>query len=381
MRKNVFKSLLAMCAFAATFTACSNENNEVPNVDQKDSKSVFMKLELPAVTKAVGPAVTGAAQVNNLSIYFHDGTNIVKFVSVTSSTTPSLAALTTGAQIADVPATATQVTIYANVPAAVGLPIAGTLASVKAKEVDMVSQNVITNVVLKSADENLTTFSGGTPPVWATGIQNNDKYASVEIAPAVARVEIEGIQTSSTKIATFTLKGIYLNNFSEKFSLAGTSSALVNYGATAAAYAQGQGLYTPANSGILYDEMTTAASGSPLAVEAGASNFWTYQVAPNAGTTANSQLQIVFKMDNVTATALSGITFPAGDLFLTVRGFKDAVTDALLTIEPGKIYTISKSNFDFNETHLNPIPNTNAVGVWLKVTVKNWVVVPVKPNL
>lgn len=369
-----------MCAFAATFTACSNENNENNEVS-KDTKSVFMKLELPAVTKAVGPAVTGAAQVNNLSIYFHDGANIVKFVSVTSTTTPNLTALTNGAQIADVPATATQVTIYANVPTAVGLPIAGTLASVKAKEVEMVSQNVITNVVLKSADENLTTYTGGSAPVWASGIQNNDKYAEVEIAPAVARVEIEGIQTSSPKIATFTLKGIYLNNFSEKFSLAGASSALTNYGATAAAYAQGQGLYTVANNGILYDEMTSAASGTPLGVAAGASNFWTYQVAPNAGTTANSQLQLVFKMDNVTATALSGITFPTGDLFLTVRGFRDAGTNALVTIEPGKIYTISKSNFDFDETNLNPIPNTNAVGVWLKVTVKNWQVVAVKPNL
>ena len=52
-----------------------------------------------------------------------------------------------------------------------------------------------------------------------------------------------------------------------------------------------------------------------------------------------------------------------------------------MTLEKGKIYTISKADFTFDESNLSTIPNTSAVSVWLKVTVKAWTVVPVKPNL
>ena len=50
-------------------------------------------------------------------------------------------------------------------------------------------------------------------------------------------------------------------------------------------------------------------------------------------------------------------------------------------MQKGKIYTISKADFTFDESNLSTIPNTSAVSVWLKVTVKAWTVVPVKPNL
>ncbi|WP_373822781.1 hypothetical protein, partial [Bacteroides heparinolyticus] len=74
MKKNVFKSLLTVCAFAATFASCSNENNDIPNVG-KDTKSVFVKLDLnqKPQTKAVeAPINTGTkAQVSELHVYFY----------------------------------------------------------------------------------------------------------------------------------------------------------------------------------------------------------------------------------------------------------------------------------------------------------------------
>ena len=65
---------------------------------------------------------------------------------------------------------------------------------------------------------------------------------------------------------------------------------------------------------------------------------------------------------------------------MTVRGFKDNA-GKIVKLEKGKIYTISKTDFEFDESRLSTVPNTNAVGVWLKVTVKPWTVVAVKPNL
>lgn len=55
----------------------------------------------------------------------------------------------------------------------------------------------------------------------------------MEIGPAVARVEIEGLATTaSSAVDGFTLEGIYVNNFFEKFNLAGTVVGTVQYGAT-----------------------------------------------------------------------------------------------------------------------------------------------------
>lgn len=381
MKKNVFKGLLTMCAFAAAFTSCSKENNEIPNPGENDTKSVFMKMDLPAITRAVGQPVTGTATVNNLHVYFHDNTNILKYVNVTASTSITIANLTAGAKIADVPTSATHVTIYGNIPSGTSLPTGGTLASVKAVEIGITSQSTITDVVLGGADKVLSTYSGGVAPGWAAGISNGDKYAEVEIAPAVARIEIEGLKAGGN-VTAFTVGGIFVNNFFEKFKLDGSAvGAKVQNGADATKYAENAPatLYTTANKEKLFDLPNVVAAGLEAVPTGGASPRWVYQVVPNDNNTdVNEQLQLVFRLKDLAAT---GVTFPAGDQFLTVRGFKDAATDAPVKIEAGKIYTISKANFEFDESDLTTVPVTNAVGVWLKVTVKAWEVVPVKPNL
>ncbi|MGI6864256.1 hypothetical protein ACMYZ8_12320 [Bacteroides sp. KG156] len=383
MKKNVFKGLLTMCAFAAAFTSCSKENNEIPNPGENDTKSVFMKMDLPAVTRAVEQPVTGTATVNNLHVYFHDNTNILKYVNVTSSTSITIANLTAGAKIADVPASATHVTIYGNIPSGTSLPTGGTLASVKAVEIGITSQSTITDVVLGGADKALSTYSGGVAPSWAAGISDGDKYAEVEIAPAVARIEIAGLKAGGN-VTAFTLEGIFVNNFFEKFKLEGsTVGAKTQYGADATKYAANAPatLYTTANSGKLFDQPNAVAAGSPLAAAptGGAAPRWAYQVVPFNDADVNQQLQLIFRLKDLAAT---GVTFPpAAPQFLTVRGFKDAGTGVPVQIEAGKIYTISQNDFEFDESDLTTVPNTTAVGVWLKVTVKAWTVVPVKPNL
>jgi hypothetical protein len=85
-------------------------------------------------------------------------------------------------------------------------------------------------------------------------------------------------------------------------------------------------------------------------------------------------------LSNLAAKAGSSVNFGTGDQFITVRGFKDG-SGNIVELEKGKIYTISKADFTFDESNLSTIPNTSAVSVWLKVTVKAWTVVPVKPNL
>lgn len=44
-------------------------------------------------------------------------------------------------------------------------------------------------------------------------MQDGDKYAEVTLEPAVARIEIEGLQAQGTVVNGFSLDGIYLTNF------------------------------------------------------------------------------------------------------------------------------------------------------------------------
>ena len=363
MKKSLL-SVFTMVAMAAAFTACSNDDIEVPDVKNGEARSVFMKLELPTLTRSTEPPVASGtvATVSNLHVYFHDGTSILKYVNA-----------------------ATTVTVCGNIPAGTSLPTGGTVAALKAVQLEITSQSAVADVVLSGDDKPLQTWTTGSPALpYAPGITDGDKYAEVEIGPAVARVEIEGLATTaSSAVDGFTLEGIYVNNFFEKFNLAGTVvGTKVQYGATPAAYAQGQGLYTPANSGKLFDQSAVAATGIPKEViPPTAGQRWAYQVVPNGNSTdANEQLQLVFKLSNLAAKAGSSVNFGTGDQFITVRGFKDG-SGNIVELEKGKIYTISKADFTFDESNLSTIPNTSAVSVWLKVTVKAWTVVPVKPNL
>ena len=56
MKKSLL-SVFTMVAMAAAFTACSNDDIEVPDVKNGEARSVFMKLELPTLTRSTEPPV------------------------------------------------------------------------------------------------------------------------------------------------------------------------------------------------------------------------------------------------------------------------------------------------------------------------------------
>ncbi len=387
MKKNLF-SLLAMAALAVVFTACS-QNEELSSSDQK---SVFVKLDIGQVTRAIqAPFGPNAATVNSLRIYFHNGTSILKMVSVTSTTTPNITNLIAGTKISDVPSGATQVTVLGNLPASIlsSVPTSGTIASVKSALINVTTQTTAADVLLTGVDGSLQPASGAGVPSWITGASTGDLYAEITIKPAFARVEIEGMKTkTSSAITAYKLKGIFLNNIYDEMQLGGTLPAgatLKNNGPDATKFLQdvvgGNPVYASTSPGILHDWYSTptpgvSATGGGFQVTAGTNQRWAYQVIPNDATDKNKQLQIIIRLSDIIAT---GLTY-TNDQFLSIRGFKDASNNDV-KIEAGKIYTISTADFEFDENNITDTPVTEGVGVYLKVTVTPWSPVAVKPNL
>lgn len=160
MKKSLL-SVFTMVAMAAAFTACSNDDIEVPDVKNGEARSVFMKLELPTLTRSTEPPVASGtvATVSNLHVYFHDGTSILKYVNATTTTPITIANLTTGTQITDVPAAATTVTVCGNIPAGTSLPTGGTVAALKAVQLEITSQSAVADVVLSGDDKPLQTWT------------------------------------------------------------------------------------------------------------------------------------------------------------------------------------------------------------------------------
>ncbi len=381
MKKNLF-SFLCATTLVATFAACSNSSDEIPQPETR-TVGAYLQLDLPKTKAIEAPFGAIAATVNSLHLYFHDGTNVLKTVVITGTTTPNIASLTTGTKISDIPAGATDVTVFGNIPSSLSLPTAGTIASVKSTVIAVTSQTTASGVLLTGADKPLTVVPPSGAPSWTSGaVAGTDKYAAVTIAPAFARIEMEGLANAATsQITAYKLEGIFLNNMYKGLKLDGTADGTKQTnGTTVANYAQGVSGGTPeykvAENGILHQWLSTSASGTPLEVAPAPGMRWAFQVVPNNANNGNDQLQIVLRLSGVAAT---GFTF-SGDQYITVRGFKDNAGN-IVTIDPGKIYTISKADFNFTENNLNPVPVVQAVGVYLKVTVTPWSVVSVKPNI
>ncbi|WP_373735918.1 hypothetical protein, partial [Bacteroides heparinolyticus] len=266
MKKNVFKSLLTVCAFAAAFASCSNENNDIPNVG-KDTKSVFVKLDLnqkPQTKATEGQLASGTkAPVSELHVYFYDNAtkNIQKYLKINGASTPSLTDLTTtGAQISDDPAAADRELVRGNVPSSITLPTSGLITAVENLEINITTQNDKDNILLGHAAVTIQTYGGGVAPI--AGMQNGDKYAEVTLEPAVARIEVEGLQAQGAVINGFQLEGIYLTNFFEKLKMGDGSSIApkIQYGADATKFDENAAttLYTTANKGKLFDKFAPA---------------------------------------------------------------------------------------------------------------------------
>ena len=207
MRKIFLKSLLTICTLVVTLASCNNEN-DVPEVPQKIG-NVFMKLNLgqKADTRAnEAPLAAGTtATVNSLHIYFYSNgdQSIKKYLRVDNTTTPSITDLTTGAQISDVPTVADRVLVRGNVPAGVSLPTSGLITTVENQEIEITTQNSSNNILLDHLAASIQTYAAGGGAAPIVGMQNGDKYAEIELEPAVARIEIEGLQARGTVIDAF----------------------------------------------------------------------------------------------------------------------------------------------------------------------------------
>ena len=385
------KMFLAALVGLGMLTGCNNE--EIPAVNNDGTKSVALRLNgLTTSTRAVEAPQAGTAEgqqiaLSSMTIYFTNGTNILKKETLTSSSVDSEGtniwqALTgsSGYIFHQLPSTVTQVQIVGN---SGGKTFTETsVAALKASVRNAADEQSFTNVTLFGEDTALDS-----PDDSETGDEHvsNVLEASVILQPLIARFEIGNIACldmgqTNCLITKYDLKFIGLMDFNSGVTLGGTASGEYTLDNV---LEPGSTVTEPGD--VVFGATGTAASWAWDAISGTGSTGintatpwnpndnkkFVYQFVPNALSNGNL-VQVKLVLDNIEWADGSSNPFNS---VVTAR-FNKASGGALTEFEAGKIYTV---DYQFNSTNIAPWNPDNVVCVQLNVTVANWNVIALTP--
>lgn len=359
--------LLALTTFA--LFSCSNGDDSIP---EQKTKSVVVKFAPSSLSRAVGDAVStgAAAEIKDYTIYFLDAAGNVVEGTTDAATSPGSDAVVcskVGATAVSVYVVANTGSSYANIDLSGITPANNsTLVDIKAKFAGVSTQKTITSVVLSNSDKS------NNGKIAATTNEGVTTYAAaVEIAPAIARLEISKIIETGTGISGFKLEGIYIDGHAVNFNIGG------GYDKTATDTNIKDGIYSigvdhTQLTGYPTDfcdvqQITATSQGSDYeAVPATASKIWAYQLAAGADLP-----KIVVKLSDVDGVA--------GTKYVTVTKYKVGDSEYTSKLAPGTVYKIDNITFEVSNTA--EVPNATEKEVDVTVTVKGWTVVSLTPEV
>ncbi|MCD7969325.1 MAG: hypothetical protein LUF87_03110 [Alistipes sp.] len=234
-----------------------------------------------------------------------------------------------------------------------------------------------------------------------------DREAKVELAPILARFEIEKISSSDLK-AEFKLEGIYIDNFYYSSSIVGTldQSKVIPYvlETSYAEYSRSTGYSTADWYPILFDDggptspgLGTSTTSSPYTLQPGTANaVWAYNFYPAADMVPN----IILHLSNVTVDdGASGSKLRPNDTldnipgnnpgdndgvaYLTVTGYRATPSNGggSVAFAGGYVYIIKDMEFSADdlrdepkgpEDPDNPGPGDEKYEVLVEVELMNW---------
>jgi hypothetical protein len=370
--KTIFKSALVMCiALTVGLAGCQKDQGGNGGVD-KDAKTVVIKI---AKTRAeVAPIDTAGeevAKLNDAWIYFTSGTSVVdKYEIIFDGAEPAVSDLANkkvawnkldgeGEEFVNLPASINHVYFVGNSPVDYNqtnmatFNVAATIALSTQKEIDDVALY---------GDSGLTAVAAN-----ATNPDNTHYTAQINVEPVVARFEIGAISATAAvtegelKIATFSLKGIYLDNYIPTMAFDGSANGAAVKAEAPVEASDFAGTYAAEVSDIFTTGYEGAITYSPAS-----NNVWGYNLlAPEAA----PMPYVIIRISNVlvegetAATPEADRAYP-GEWFLTVQ-----ITPA--TIDNRRVYSID--DIEFNASDLTKKPFETKIDVTVTVDILPWI--------
>lgn len=443
--KNLFKSALVACAAIGLMASCSKTGTETENEGRKDGEGVFVQLlSDKAGVRGVGKHVGEiSAVLNDGTIYFLNGVGgIVDYVTLKSGAntndaydagtkTIGLTKAAAGFMVENLPASVNTVFIAGNLTnAAISYPTSGNISQLKTEH----QMHVRTQYDDADPAHGVNKVAlSGSAGILATGTAG-EYTSSVVVRPLAARLEIARL-TGAGRIKSFTLKGIYINNFHRYSGIEGmvVSAPIFNGGIgspSKSEFVTGSASY-PINGPIANDLATdfvkvdgafdangiatTKPYWTPVA-SATVDDVWGYNVwAPEAAATNGISADLITALphiivkvedvvvnvitvtdpnntpndstDDVTTVTEDAVTY-AGEKWLTIRNYYlSGIPTPLARLVRGNVYrlgdtsgSVTPTNPDddgdgiiFDETDLTDDPEMGTIKINVTATVSKWV--------
>lgn len=370
--KNLKTICLMAMASVLMLGSCSKEEGTEPEGPSGNVNAVYLKLAEPEapVGKAEGSAVADNEPVvlKTGHLFFASNNLVTKYVEIVASNATgdqvTVAELTSGKQIDNVPDNSTQIFLLSNIPAGVTVP---TAVSTPVETLKAVQLNASSMGKADGTVDNVALYGYGTIAPNASGDPEDPQEATVTVHAVASRIEIGKI-TGDDKVDDFSVAGIYINHYYEKVSVDGTTGAgLINNQSDGGKYVNGSaGGYDFAN-GILHDDFDVspysgALAATSLEVKPTGTNVWSYQVLP--ATTDNEIPHIIIVLEDV---VIDGVAL-SGKQYLTIRGFKNANVE-LDEIVKGYVYKLADVKFTQDNITDQPEVGDFKVDVTLSLTL------------
>uniref|UniRef100_S0DFU0 Major fimbrial subunit protein N-terminal domain-containing protein n=1 Tax=termite gut metagenome TaxID=433724 RepID=S0DFU0_9ZZZZ len=404
--KTIFKSALIACAaLTAGLAGCQKENGSGIGKDEKVVRLQFTQEAVGGTRAAATHVGEEPIVLTDAYVYFTTaGGDIVAQVQIDFSLAGKGAAYNSsantvgsdlitadgGTEITGVPASATKVVIVGNAPSATYIT-GGNINDFTGINVDGL-YDATNKGVAKVALFGINTL---------TPVPGDDtKYTSnVQVAPVGARFEIGSIAGDydvapiTSHIKSFTLEGIYINNYYPTMSIDGSGlGAIVHNSTTVANYngAVAPSKYATLNGSLADYGATIVGQGTapynayaPKATPA-ATDVWAYNVlAPDGGDVPHIVVRLSSVVVKTTDSAgkkpgeagyvetLNNTTY-AGTKFLTVRNiYVDGSSTPLASFQRGYVYRIVK--LSFAQQHLTDKPETTTIDITVEAELMTWV--------
>jgi hypothetical protein len=371
MKKVNFKYLTLMAAaLLLGFSSCGNDDETGGETD--GTKRVFLKISgnRPATYSESAPQGETTVEFATGHLYFIDPLGrIVEHYTLSSEESGDhnlkIDEMIDGkAAVLDVPMSVVDVYIVGNVPAGVNIPVTGNISAVKALALGVETQKNTGNVGLYGFDKLL-----------APSEEGQSYTANITLKPIVARIELPEIKAKNSDITSFTIDGIFVDNFHVSGQVSGdlpSLATLVTSSDDPAKYDNNVRPYLTAYKQSVYDwyDPGFGATGNPLLVKPDNGNVWGYNLF--ATLEGSDVPRIIIRLSDVTTTTK---TYPT-PMFLTVNGFIAGGTQ-LFSIESGKVYQIAP--VEFLKENLSEQPAKSTINVAVSITLAKWKTVPIQP--
>lgn len=370
-----FRIMCAALVAAMTLASCQKEQAGKDNGPQQPKSITVSLSNVQTPVKSFNAPVNDGtiAKVNNFQVFFANaaGTEFYKGLAADGTEMDHYITVNTAADLTQtfhfVDPNVEQVLVVANLSDSEATY--ADVETLKAQVIEIASQQDVDDLVLFGYDDSLEASSED----HESAHHPSKVYtAAVEIAPLVARIEIVDFETifpTNSAFESVTVNQIAFNDYYTKADLTGAVSSVpadhvdADIDATTVkAYLDGL-TGTPWSDDKLEATMTPAANTATFAD----SKVYAYNFFPVAAATQGDKAGYPQLVIGAESKDVQGRTV---DQFLFTKSFNNVASG----FESGKVYKVA---FTFEATKLE----NQLKCVEMTVTVKEWIVVNVTPNV